>query len=194
MRSVIALLLISLFVLAACGSGEVANETPEQNPDSQTVDDPTPDEESTEEAIVLVTLPASTPEGALPIPEPGTLVASETEDPNMGLVFDRIELVRYGGPDGSERIEIVVNQDGSYSRNEATGTITQDHVTEIDDLIDAMNFFGMQGAMLGPSSETDNYRWSMLVIRSDDERLVQAEDGFYPPEFQQLLAAIMRVQ
>ncbi len=188
MRLWILLISLSIAIVACTGEAPAEGDTPVPQDTSNNVE-PTPDPN---DAVAVVTL-TPMPEGdALEVPLPQTLVASETEDPNAALVFDQLIFVRYGGPEGTEPINLILQQDGSYTLNDQPGATTPDRVIQLDDLLDEINFFGMQGTLLGPNTDTEDYRYRITVIRADDERTLQAQDGFYPQElgriFGQLLA------
>lgn len=191
MRYSIPLLLICALLLAACGGDAGPSETV----DTTGTDTTAPADSGSGETaapFVVVTLAPPDPD-ALPVAPPGTLVASATEDPNADLPFDRILLTRYSGPEGAEVIFIELFGDGTYTRNEESGTISAERVQRINDLIREINFFGMQGTLLGPSAETEDYRYRLTIERGPDDRSLTAQDGFYPREFQRLLAEVMSV-
>jgi hypothetical protein len=186
---IIIILLISLVACTPAEENVVADNTP-NNGDGEATQEPSP------EAFVVVTRSFEEPtaEGALEIAPPGTLVASETEDPDAGLVFDRVFLLRTGGTaEAPIRDEIEVFQNGQYRRNESTGVASTNRIARIDELIDSVNFFGLQGAMLGPSTETDDYFYRLTVERNGIERTIQSQDGFMPTEYMNLLGEILLV-
>jgi hypothetical protein len=125
----------------------------------------------------------------LPVPLPGTLVASATEDPEAGLIFDKITFVLKGGPqDVHTVIELV--SDGNFTRDGVPGMTTPDVVLEIDTMIDQVNFFGMQNTFLGPPADENEYSYQMIVERAGASRMVNAQDGFTPNEILQLFGKI----
>lgn len=185
MRMVIFMVLIAI-LLAACDTGSQSASTQQPEASSEAGSG------SGGPGFVLVTVTPFDPD-ELPIAPPGTLVSSATEDVDAGLLFDSVRLVRFGGPEGAERIEVEVFQDGRYIWNGTPGLVTAETVTQIDNAIDTLNFFGMQGAMLGPSAETADYRYTITVKRGSSERTINAQDGFYPRELNILLAAILDI-
>lgn len=126
----------------------------------------------------------------LPIPLPGTLVASSTEDPDAGLVFDKVTLVVTGGASNVNNV-IEVFQNGRVVRNGVTTNVSIEEIIALDTMLDEINFFGLQAAFLGPAPDPNSYRYSLTVLRGLSERLVNAQDGFMPVEFQTLLAKII---
>jgi len=187
-RILILSILMALFT-TACGGDEIV--VPETNVDvnAEATTEPTAP------AVVVVTRsPAEElPEGALEIPLPGTLVASETEDPDIDLVFDRILFIRSGGGEDIPRVEIEILQSGLISINGTPSNTIPQTIINIDNMIDEINFFGMQGAMLGPSADNDDFRYSLTVQRGDLERTIQSQDGFMPAVYEQLLGEILRL-
>ncbi len=193
------LLVLSILVLAACGGDSDTGNTGDAGEGEQTAvpsegaeipldtGEVTPTENP---YIVIVTPRPPEDEFALEVPLPGTLVASATEDPDIALIFDRITLTRTGGPTG-EILEIELHSDGTVSRNGATGAVTYERIIAIDDIIDELNFFGMQGALIGPGGDDEVYRYTIRVYRGDSDRMVTAEDGYIPREFQRLLSTII---
>lgn len=194
MRWRILLFIIAMLTIGACTPAEESTPVASDGEGAAAVDtspEPTP------QAIVVVTRnfdDEPTAEGALPIPIPGTLVASETEDPDAGLIFDRIYLVRTGIESGEAiRDEIELLQDGQFTRNGRSGIADTNTIARIDEWIDTVNFYGMQGAMLGPSSETDDYRYSLTIERNGLERTINSQDGFMPIAYMNLLGEILLV-
>ncbi len=199
MRKMGILLVLVMLVLAACGGGGDTDDTGDAGEGEQT-DIPSEGDEiplDTGEVtptdnpyIVIVTPRSPEDEFALEVPLPGTLVASATEDPDAALIFDRIVLTRTGGPTG-ETLEIELLSDGTIIRNGVTGATTYERIIVIDDIIDELNFFGMQGALIGPGGDSEVYRYTIRVYRGDSNRMITAEDGYIPNEFQRLLSTII---
>lgn len=186
MRPILLLLLAGLLIMAACAPEEA----------SPTAALPEATLEPTAPIGVVVTrAPVDEAGGDFALPEAGvgTLVASETEDPNAGLIFDRVRLTRSGGPRSEEGVVLEIFQNGSYTRNGASGSISQQEVARLDALLDEINFFGLQGNMLGPSGEDPAYRFTLTVVRGADERTIQSQDGWMPQAYIQLLAEFFEV-
>jgi hypothetical protein len=195
MRLRFMLLTLMIVVLAACGGQ--ADTTPIPATDSTTAQ--TAPTVAANPTLLIVTREAlPTPmEGALPVAAPGTLVASETEDPTAGLTFTTIEFTRTGG--GTEEqpepsVQIILNGDGTFIRNGVSGTLSPDRVAAINDMITSVNFFGLQGAMLGAGIEGSTvYRYAVTIQRGDLNRTLSSMDGFMPQEYIMLLGAIFEV-
>lgn len=186
-------LIILSFVFTACTPAEDAGTVVDQGNGNGAE----ATQEASPEAFIIVTRNAeeeATSEGALAIPAPGELVASETEDPEASLVFDRLTLVRTGTVQGNNiRDDIELYQNGQYTRNGISGVAPPTTITRIDDLIDAVNFYGMQGTLLGPSTDNDAYLYRLTVERNGLERSIQSQDGFMPVEYITLLGEILLV-
>jgi hypothetical protein len=205
MRKFWYLILLSAFVLAACGGGDDNDSTNGDNAnvlptsaatavDGQGVEDETTFDEIAEQSFVEPApyVPATqTPssEGALPVPLPGTLVASETEDPNVGLTFDYIFFQQTGGSENTTTV-VEIYSDGRVVRDGETFTVSQNVITQLDQMIDSLNFFGLQGTMLGPPGPETSYRYRVGVTRGAETRAINAQDGFIPDEFAAFLGSI----
>lgn len=126
-----------------------------------------------------------------PLPAPGTIVAA-TEDPNAGLVFDSLTLERTGGISG-ERLTVQVLSNGSVLRNGAASTISADQVTQIDALLDRMNFFQMQGVFTAPGAGADLFTYAITAERAGAVRTITAQDGLIPPELQTLITVLVQL-
>lgn len=195
LRFVLLLSLVLLF--AACGGQGDANANVTPVIDAVTPEN-APVVEPTSGVLIVTREPIVTPmEGALPVAAPGTLVASETEDPTAGMIFTSIRFLRVGGgteeqPDPS--VEVILNGDGTYTRNGVAGTLSQSRLMEINDAITAVNFFGLQGTMLGAGIEGSTlYRYALTIQRGDLNRTVSSMDGFMPQEYIALLGLIFEV-
>lgn len=209
------LFLILVLLLAACGGGkDEPTEVPTElsnlfvRPtqvlsETEIAQGLTPEEEASfgEELLSIIEpqqpLPPATAtlvgEGALPIPGPGTLVASETEDPGIPPGFDLITLEQTGGLNNvSLDIEIMsdltvmINGQGPFA-------ISQETVDQLGVMVDDLNFFGLQGTFLGPSASEETYRYRVSVSSGDIARAINAQDGFIPEQFARFLSTIQSV-
>jgi len=198
MRLVTLLFIFTSLLLAACGGGQPQPENNNNNVDAtapaEVVAEGTESVEPTDDPnIVVVTLPSGTDDFALEVAAPGTLVVSETEDPNVSAVFDQIIFTRSRGPEGAQRIQLELFQDGRFVLNGVQGQVPIETVLSIDLKIDEVNFFGLQGNMLGPPDEGDEYQYALTVIRGIDELSVVSMDGMMPTEYQQLLVMFLDI-
>jgi len=199
-------------MLSACGGGET---TPEPTVDIQPtsfvpegtqvgVIDVAPENVTGVETLIAEEIAAQNPqpfaptllpveeEGALPVPLAGTLVASETEDPQAGLAFDYIYLLQEGGSN-NERIIAEIYGDGRTTFNTREGKIGQDTIIEIIRAIDELNYFGIQGTFLGPAPRPNEYNYTIVVQRGANSRRINAQDGYIPMEFIRFLAQIRNI-
>lgn len=176
-----------IFILAACGTSD---PTPAPSGNDTSAGEAT--QEPTAPAFVLVTRQPSeevTPDilenyGAT------ELIASATEDPERELVFDRLQFARYGGR-FPERLDITLNQDGTFTRNGTNGVLPASEVLRIDALLDEVNFFGIQNIMTSLAAESANTRYSLRVVRGGNDRTILSEDGFMPAEYMALIAVFL---
>lgn len=215
----ILLMMLVALVLAACGAGggeeeTVNNNTPEPAPQSGEptatlevfVDEEGREfvlpqeegEESVEEQIgALVESAQSTPqvratftpasEGALDVPLPQTLVASETEEVEPIPDFNRIAFSQQGG---GNTIVFEILGDGRVVRDGQTYNIGTAQVAALNQAIDELNFFGLQGTFLGPPGAEEAYRYRVSVQAGDIERAITAQDGYIPLELRRFLGLI----
>lgn len=202
-----ALALLVLMLLAACGGGDPDSENPVQpsgvppGEDTAVVDDGTLsfeelaqdvlDEEPPPQVLAPAT-PAS--EGALPIPLPGTLVASETEEPEIsGGVFDRIIFRQTGGTaDVNVRFEIN-GQERIVVRDGVSMVVSQEVIDQIDQVINDLNFIGLQGTFMGPAASDDVYFYRVTVEKGEAARTIASQDGFMPDAYKSFLGLLRAV-
>lgn len=140
--------------------------------------------------------PRATTPGELPIPQPGTLVASQTQDPDVPRNFDRLTLVRSGGPlinNGQPEPPLIIeiSRDGSVARGERRGRVQLDTIDTLNALINEMNFYGAQGTFLGTfTAEDEVYLYQITVSTAVMERTINAHEPLLPPELRRLIARI----
>ncbi len=210
--------LSSLLLLAACG-GQTPGTTSTPAPTAvaqattaapPTAGGPTPDPLRPTSTIlsILVTeyvlLSSASPEtpatlrpttiGEAPIPGPGTLSYSETEDPSAELPFNVITVVRTDGPlvNGVAQIvtiEILAN--GTITRNGVQGTVSPETIAEINRLISATHFFSMQNVYMSLAPTQDNYTFRITVDTGGISRTITATDMLMPQELRALTSFIL---
>jgi hypothetical protein len=178
-----------LLTLAACG-GQASPTLPA----ATTAGDAAASTPTTSNVVVVTRPPRDTTAGSLPVEPPGTLVAAETEDPTAGQPFIQLQLVRVRGGEQASRDELLINGDGSFTYNGRFGTATAGQLERINLLIDSVNFFGLQGNMLGPVVENSGtYQYGLTITRATTSRTIASMDGFMPQEYLQLLGASLDV-
>lgn len=133
--------------------------------------------------------PNASSEGALPPAGPGTLVASETEDPEPIGPFQLVRLRQQGGR-GNITTVIEIYADGRIVRDGEIGTVDAATIGRINQMIDDMGFFSMQGTYIGPPGADDTYTYRVYVDSGDIDRAINAQDGYLPQELTSLLATI----
>ena len=202
------LICICTLLLAACGGGDVP---PTATPTAEAVPN-TPDP-NTEPTLLspFGTLPPAPTEAPDTGPKPettgvdeqpqpggvGTLVAVGTVDPELPSGFDRIVLVRTGGPtdeNGQTSTEtIILERNGAISRNGVSGTASAAVVADISAMIDAINVFAIQANFTGtvPREGPAPYIYQMQVEVGGSERLLTAQDGLMPDPLEAIVAAVL---
>ncbi|MCA0457332.1 MAG: hypothetical protein LCI00_25400 [Chloroflexi bacterium] len=177
------IVILGALILAGCNNNNVAPTQAVQNTSGTPAAD----------ATAAVPLPTNGPreygteEVALPIP--GTLIAPVTEEPGAGQPFSQVILNRSGGLQGTP-LDVILSADGTLIRNGATSTVSPDVVTQINQMLDQMGFFGMQGVFQGIGTSADVFTYNITVEKpSGAARTVTAQDGYIPPE----LAALLQV-
>lgn len=154
------------FVLAGCGTGQPQEPQPPQ--ENSVLLDITPVEEASP-----TPLPTPTPEG--------------TEDPDEGLIFDELTLVRTGGVAGETRTVTVLGNGALLINGELVGSVAPETVTALDDQLDAMGFFRLE-SHYGPNEpRPDTFSYEITVTRNEASGSVTTVDGFIPPSLEQLI-------
>lgn len=210
------LILVVALILAGCGGEPVPTTVPPTLEDAtqtaapvitadQTATLPLPDTQPTLEPTVdspfptlavavyptVVETPFPTPDPAIP-PAP----TEEVAPPPGG--FDRIVLIRTGGPtrdDGTTADEVItINRaDASVQRGEARGTLSDSAAASIAELVDAAAFFTVDGVFLGavPAEPPLPFLYNITVFSGEFERSISAQEGFMPTEIQSLIGAVL---
>ncbi|GAB4521334.1 MAG: hypothetical protein OHK0046_32590 [Anaerolineae bacterium] len=214
-------IIMSALLLAACGGGgndenAPAQSTPvSQNPTATVeilVDEegrefalpPADEGDSFEDQVGNIleaqnaqvpVLPTQTPasEGALPVPLPGTLVASETQEVEPIPDFTSITFNQVDGETGTT-FGFQIFGDGRVVLPDGRSTVVSaETIAQLNQTIRDLNFFGLQGTYLGPPAEARKYRYQITVESGSIARTINAQDGFIPVELRQFLAAVRAI-
>lgn len=219
MRNALYISLMSIILLTACGGGGDDTPAPDNaTPDAQNQQPPAEevfsgDQESVETPQVASTyynelgtiipqdqvtpfVPQAPQTGGIDgfsAPPVGVLGAASTPDPNQPRVsgFDYLFYEQSGGIN-AETLRVEVYSDGRVILNGSpTTNANPSDISAIAALMDQIDFFGMQGTFLGPAATDDTYYYRMGASQSDGtSRLIQARDGYMPPEIIRLFALI----
>lgn len=185
-----------VLVLAACNGG-TSTPAPTTDPNAAVV---TPGDASTTEADggeratlppVWTQAPREFETGQAPLPVPGTLEAPQ-QDEEIGLVFDKVLFERTGGLAGTP-LTIEILQNGNVTRDGVASTIGAGQITQIDNLIDQMNFFYIEGVFTSAGSNADIYHYRITVDRNGASRTVDAEDNLLPQPLRELISTLMDI-
>ncbi len=113
-----------------------------------------------------------------------------TEDVDVGLIFDEIYFTQTGGR-GDIPLVIRIFSDGRVLRDDQPYQITQEEVRAIDDILDEIDYFGMQGTFTSSGGNPNAYTYELSIARGDDTRNIVAEDGLIPPELMELFSLLL---
>jgi hypothetical protein len=176
MRYGLTLIMVSVLLLAACNGTAAPTQTavPTDVPATST---PEAETQATQAPVIT-------------IPPVGEMSTSPTEDPQAGLVFDSIIFTQTGGSSNAE-LTIEIHSDGTLIRDGETSTISQEDVTRIDDMLDEINFFGIEGIFEATAPNPDAYSYTITVERAGASRMIPAQDTYAPQELKDLFAAIL---
>jgi phosphatidylethanolamine-binding protein (PEBP) family uncharacterized protein len=193
------LIIITSLMISACGGTQTDLPTlvNEANTPAETAviaDAATPEPDTSPQPIPTI---RPTFEGELVPGDPQTLVASRTEDPDANVPFSTIRVERTGGPftgETPEPLVVEISGDGKITRNGTEGRVEQATLDTLNALIREMNFFGASGDYLGvvPLDGTENYFYTITVVRGDLTRSIQAQDGSMPQELTNIIARVLQ--
>ncbi|HEX2620049.1 MAG TPA: hypothetical protein VHL11_07875 [Phototrophicaceae bacterium] len=194
-----------LMILCACGGGQPATTealpTEVQLPDSNnTAATPLQDNAFTplpEGTLLPPNTPLATIEGALVPGGPGTLVASKTEDPDAGMPFTSLRLERSYGPDTGEDTSIPmiieIKADGTITRDDKTGKVSQQMLDQLNAMLREMNYFGISSDFLGltPIEGSGEYLYKITVVRGSMESMIPMRDSLLVQPFRDLIVLVV---
>ena len=219
MRNALYISLISVFMLTACGGGgddtpapegatpEAQNQSPREGFSGDDVDAETPNADATyyNELGTIIPPDQVTPYAPQALtsgglngfyaPPVGVLGAASTEEPIPGETrasgFDYLFYEQSGGIN-DETIRIEVYSDGRVTLDgEPVAPARSSEIDAIASLMDEIDFYGMQGTFLGPAANDDTYYYRLGASHENGlGRLIQARDGFMPPEIIRLFALV----
>ncbi len=158
--------LVVLALLSACGT---TTPTP-----TATVEG-TPNLAVTDEVSVISM--------TIEVPIAGTLVMGLSNVPAGGrppVEFETIYFARSGGIAG-QPLNIELRSDGTLIRDDETTAVSDETLTAMNDRLNRIDFYGLQGVFTGPVS-SDAFSYDLTVASSIGSRTVSAQDGFTPPE------------
>lgn len=196
MRLSVSLLILAL-ILVACGGDAGTNDVPPTNDDGVSSDPthtPLPEGFVPEDnSIIIVTPQSQVLENTVPLA--GTLVYDSVyEDDNKDAVFDRVIFTRTGGGDGAPKYLLILNQDGTYELNLKTlGQVDAATITDIDDIIDEIDFFAINTVMISSVPNPDKYRYAITVERAGAEMTLNADDNLIPQPIMPLFSSLLNV-
>jgi len=131
------------------------------------------------------------------LPPPGTLVtvpATEEVEPGAASVpFASITYEESGGPaNTSLRIEIFA--DGTATRNGDAINVSPAVIADIEQRLDELQFFNIQGQFTVPGAGSDVYEYVVRVeLQDGSAKRLQAQDRSSPPELLRLFSALRQI-
>lgn len=177
LRTMFALLLVTLVFLAAC----------------QQAQPPAPTLDTSLATPAANAVPTNPPQREIitgqPQMIPGTIIPAAVEDPMAGTPFDRILFTRSGGITG-QTLTVEIRGDGTVIRDDVTSQISPEQVKQITDILDRMDFFGLQGVFTSPGTGADIYQYSITVDRQGASRTIKAQDGLTPSQLMTLFTLL----
>ncbi len=191
MRYALSCILLCAALLSGCQNTPEATSAP--SPTQETVQS-VPDEGSTPPPETTLEVSGDATEDPLvaagvTLPLPGTLLAPATEDPDAGVLFDSI-LYYQAREANNETLTVEVYSDGRVVRNGATSSISQEQVMMLQQMLEDMRFFGMQGTFTAPGRNDDIYYYQVTVERDGAANSIAAQDGYTPPELLELFGVL----
>lgn len=175
MRLNLRLLFVIVLLLSACAT---TTDTPATSAPQLSTVEVTSDAQATFEIPIDVTVPPA-----------GTMIVPVTEDPQAGVMFDVVYLEQSGGFTGIP-LTVEVHSNGRLVRDGVEGSATPEQVTEIDNIIREIKFFGIQGQFEPAAPNPDAYLYKISVDRAGASRTISAQDGFTPDPLLRLINAV----
>ncbi len=130
------------------------------------------------------------------LPPPGTAVAPVTEEAVPGAEappFFEIFYQESGGPSNSS-LSVVIYNDGRVLRNDVETRIPPEEVAALNQRIQEVNFFGIQGQFTMPGAGSDVYSYLVRIELEDGSaRMLDAHDRTTPPELLQFFSYLRSV-
>lgn len=120
--------------------------------------------------------------------------SSVTEDPNIGLIFDQVILVRQGGLNATID-EVRLQSDGTLTWNGIPQPpVDRTTVEAVDATLDEINIFGLVGQFKRFITEPYDYVYTLQVSRAGAELSFMTDSSLTPPElfrlYDQLLGLV----
>ncbi len=118
---------------------------------------------------------------------PPTQTPEGTEDPDEGLTFDVLTLVRSGGIAGERRAVTVLSNGALLVDGVLAGGVAPEVVSAFDAQIDRMGFFRLQSHYGPVEAQPDTYSYRLTVQRGGMSATVTTVDGAVPLSLQRLI-------
>jgi hypothetical protein len=176
MRLAVCLVLILLF--AACGTATPA-------PTATATEDASDLSATSEVGVLSMTIE---------VPIPGTVMPGLSNMPTGGrptIAFETVYFTRSGGIAG-QTLNLQLEADGTLTRNDETISVPETTVAEVNDRLNRIDFYGLQGVFTGPVSP-DAFSYDLTVESNVGSRTISAQDGFIPPELLDLFNFISQL-
>jgi hypothetical protein len=175
-------------LLAACDQGPSVLPTQEQlgTPEPTQGEAPTVEARPTDPVAAVI--------GQLP--PPGTAIIPVTEEASVDvsqIPFTQIVYEEAGGIAATE-LYLEINADGRVVRDGVESHISDAEVANLTQALLDAHFFGIEGIFTAVTAGSDVYSYHLTVtLENGSEKRIDAQDGYTPPELQQLFSTLRQV-
>jgi hypothetical protein len=122
------------------------------------------------------------------VPPPGVIARRATREPYTGnVIFDRITLIRAGGPTGNER-QIEILSDGTVIIDGTPGNnIGPQGLAEVNALMQEIDVFSLTGTFAATVTDPNDYVYVLRVSREGESVAIRADDSLIPDELARVI-------
>lgn len=130
------------------------------------------------------------------LPPPGTAIIPVTEEASVDvsqIPFTQIVYEESGGI-AAIQLHLEIYADGRVVRDGVESHITEADIANLTQALMDAHFFGLEGVFTVITAGTDVYSYHLTVtLENGSERRIDAQDGYTPPELQQLFSTLRQV-
>ncbi|MBE2267329.1 MAG: hypothetical protein IAE80_03795 [Anaerolinea sp.] len=180
------MIVMLVMLLAACGGQPEPTATP-------VPPTPIPATDASAGGGIQATSALSEIQQTVAFAEPGTLIPAGVgtmQAPDAPpFAFDRVLFTQTGGLAGVN-IQIDVYADGRVIRNGTESRASEDAITNLNRLLEAINIFNLSGQFMSPGAAADAFTYSLTVVKGGSNRTIMSQDGYTPQELFEIYDAI----